>query len=74
VELAKTEDGEKSFVDAPLLFWADVTDQFAKSACVHCPDLFDEHSACLPEQIDLRTERGGTRTRGCGCDENDRPR
>jgi len=28
-ELAKTEDGEESFVDAPLLFGANMTDEFA---------------------------------------------
>jgi hypothetical protein len=73
-ELAKTRNGEQSFVDAPLLFWADVSDHFPESACVDCPDLFDEHSRCLPEQIDLRAERGGTGTRGSGRDEDYRPR
>jgi hypothetical protein len=73
-ELAKTENGEQSFVDAPLLFWADVPDHFPESACVDNPYLFDEHSRCLPEQIDLWAERGGSGTPGSGRDEDDRPR
>jgi hypothetical protein len=73
VELAKTEDGDESFVDAPLLVWSHVTDQFAESAGVYCSDLFDEHSRYFAEQIDLRPERGGTGTRGRGRDEHHRP-
>jgi len=71
--LAKTEDGEESFVDAPLLLRANVADELAQSACVDCPDLFDEHPGCLAEQIYLRAERGSTRTRGCGRNEDHRP-
>jgi hypothetical protein len=73
VELAKTEDGEQSFVDAPLLLWANVADEFAKSACVDCPDLFDKHSGCLAEQIYLRAERGSRSTRGGRRHEHHRP-
>jgi len=65
---AKTQDGEEGFVDAPLLFRADVADEFAKSACVDGPDLFDEHSSWLSEQFDLRAERGSPCAGGCRSD------
>jgi hypothetical protein len=70
--LAKTEDGEKSFVNTPLLLWANVTHEFAKSPCVDCPDLFDQHSGCLAEQIYFRAKRGSSGTGGCGRDEHHR--
>lgn len=70
VELAKTEDCEESFVDAPLVLGADMADEIAKSAGVDRSDLFDEHSGCLAEQVDLRAERGSTGTGGCGRDEH----
>jgi hypothetical protein len=74
VGLAKTENGEESFVDTPLLLGADMTDEVAKSAGVDCADLLDEHSGCLAEQIDLWAERGGPCTRGCGREEYHRSR
>jgi hypothetical protein len=74
MELAKTEDGEESFVDAPLLLGAHVADQIAESAGVDRPDLFDEHPGCLAQQIDLWAEGGSTGTRGCGRHEHHRPR
>ena len=74
VELAEAEDGKESLVDAPLLFWADVSDEFAKSGGVDCPDLFDEHPGCLAEQINLWPERGGLCTRGRGRDQCHRSR
>ena len=48
-ELAKTEDGEEIFVDASPLCGANMTDEFAQSACVDRADLFDEHSGWLAE-------------------------
>jgi hypothetical protein len=73
VKLAQTEDGEKSLVDTPLLLWANLTDEFAESACVDCPDLFDENPGCFAEQVYLRAERGRAGTRRGGRDEDHRP-
>jgi hypothetical protein len=43
--LAEPEDGSKSFVDAPLLVWADPTHHLAKPSGIDCADLLNEDAS-----------------------------
>ena len=54
--LAKSQDGDEGFVDAPLLFWGDVTDKIAEPTNVDGSHLFNEHPGGRPEQIDFWPE------------------
>jgi hypothetical protein len=51
--LSKSQDGDEGFVDAPLLFRSDVTDEITEPACVDGSRLFSEYSGGRPEQINL---------------------
>lgn len=60
--LAETQDGRQGFVDTPLLFGSDVTDQIAKPIRVDGTNLLDQHPGDLAEQIDFGAERRGPGT------------
>lgn len=47
--LAKSQDGDEGFVDAPLLFWGDAADEIAEPTTVDGSDLFNEHPGDRPE-------------------------
>ena len=57
--LAKSQDGDEGFLDAPLLFWGGVADEIAEPTTVDGSDLFNEHPSDRPEQTDFRPERCG---------------
>ena len=54
--LAKSQHGDEGFVDAPLLFWGDVTDEIAEPPTVDGSHLLNEHASSRPEQIDFWPE------------------
>lgn len=47
--LSKPQDGDESVVDAPLLFWSDVTDEVTKPTSVDGSHLLNEHPSGRPE-------------------------
>jgi hypothetical protein len=57
--LSKSQDGDEGFVDAPLLFRSEVSDEITEPADVDGSHLLDEHPGGRPEQIHLRSERCG---------------
>lgn len=54
--LSKSQDGHEGFVDAPLLFWGEVSSEIAESPGVDGSHLLNEYPRGRPEQIDLRSE------------------
>jgi hypothetical protein len=48
-QLSKPKNRDEGFVDAPLLFWSDVSDEITESTRVDGSDLFNEHSGRRPE-------------------------
>jgi hypothetical protein len=55
--LAEPKDGHEGLVDTPLLFWAHPADDFTEPSGVDGPDLLNQNTGGLPEQVDLGTER-----------------
>jgi hypothetical protein len=45
--LPEAENGQQSFVDAPLLLGTDTAHKFAQTACVDYANLLDEHTGRL---------------------------
>jgi hypothetical protein len=58
-QLSKSQDGDEGFVDTPLLFWSDVSDEITEPTSADGSHLFNEHPGGRPEPIDLRPERCG---------------
>jgi hypothetical protein len=54
--LPEAENGQQSFVNAPLLLWTDATYKVPKTARVDCANLFDKDAGDLTQQVDLGTE------------------
>ncbi len=55
-QLSKSKDRGERFVDSPLLFRSEVSDQVTEPAGVDGSYLFNEHSGRRPEQVDLGPE------------------
>jgi hypothetical protein len=72
--LPETENGQQSFVDAPLLLRTDPADKVSQAAGVDSADLLDKDAAGLTEQVNLRTERRGPCVVRCRSYEYDRAR
>src|SRR5580693_7552669 len=72
--LPETENGQQSFVDAPLLLRTDAADQRSQPADVDSADLLDKDAGSLTQEVDLRAEgRSPSAVRGRSY-EYDRPR
>ncbi len=69
--LAEPENGQQSFVDAPLLLRTDPTDEVSEAAGIDCTDLLDEDASGLTQQVNLRTKRRGPGAVRCRSYEND---
>jgi hypothetical protein len=55
----EAENGQQSFIDAPLLLRTDPSDKVSKAARIDCADLLDEDAGALTEEVYLRAERRG---------------
>jgi len=47
--LPEAENGQQSFIDAPLLLRTDPADKVSKAAGIDCADLLDKDAAVLTE-------------------------
>ncbi len=57
--LPEAENGQQSFVDAPLLLRTDATHKVSQAARVHGANLLDNDAGDLTPQVDLGTEGRG---------------
>jgi len=57
--LPEAENGQQSFVDAPLLLRTDPAHKVAQAARVDCADLLYKDAGGLTPQVDLRAEGRG---------------
>jgi len=70
-DLSEVEHGQQGFVNAPLFFGVEVSDELPEPGGVDRSCLFDEHAGVGAVDFDLRTKRGRSGVGGGWCDEYD---
>jgi len=71
--LPEAQNGQQSFVDAPLLLRTDPVDKVAQATGVDCANLLNKDAGGITQQVDLRTERRGPGAVRCRSHEHYRP-